>query len=129
MGTRNVILPTSRRIWDHPHAYGDKIRIRTVISDLIGSSPRVWGQEKPIVHPYHESRIIPTRMGTSGGSPLRRKIVQDHPHAYGDKDYYVNFRRKRMGSSPRVWGQALSALPCCHGQGIIPTRMGTRHIN
>ena len=129
MGTRNVILPTSRRIWDHPHAYGDKIRIRTVISDLIGSSPRVWGQEKPIVHPYHESRIIPTRMGTSGGSPLRRKIVQDHPHAYGDKRFQLSPAVTVKGSSPRVWGQDISTdTPLADGR-IIPTRVGTRLAN
>ena len=30
-----------------------------------------------------------------------------------------------MGSSPRVWGQALAFLKSLHVAGIIPTRMGT----
>ena len=31
---------------DHPHAYGDKLRLKSRVRKVIGSSPRVWGQEQ-----------------------------------------------------------------------------------
>ena len=68
-------------------------------------------------------------MGTSGGSPLRRKIVQDHPHAYGDKRFQLSPAVTVKGSSPRVWGQDISTdTPLADGR-IIPTRVGTRLAN
>ena len=30
---------------DHPHAYGDKLMLSTVLPNQVGSSPRVWGQD------------------------------------------------------------------------------------
>ena len=53
--------------------------------------------------------------------------LQDHPHAYGDKN--IRFRKSavQIGSSPRVWGQASRVGITLHNRRIIPTRMGTRH--
>ena len=50
----------------------------------------------------------------------------DHPHACGDKCKFLLLETGKLGSSPRVWGQAKS-LQCCIGiTRIIPTRVGTR---
>ena len=35
--------------WDHPHACGDKRYVTLVKVGMLGSSPRVWGQEKRII--------------------------------------------------------------------------------
>ena len=71
--------------------------------------------------------IIPTRMGTSMQKLIRNSGVRDHPHAYGDK-YSLAFPGfPELGSSPRVWGQAVRQAQSCHMNRIIPTRMGTRH--
>ena len=52
---------------DHPHACGDKIRRTTTQALPMGSSPRVWGQERrPVPHRLSKG-IIPTRVGTSSG--------------------------------------------------------------
>ena len=56
------------------------------LSKPLGSSPRVWGQDKAFKLFIAEIGIIPTRVGTS---PLREQtlsIFQDHPHACGDKE-------------------------------------------
>ena len=55
----------SYRVWDHPHACGDKFGFVPVTSSIGGSSPRVWGQAKVSVTVGFDTGIIPTRVGTS----------------------------------------------------------------
>ena len=50
---------------DHPHACGDKLPKFSKNAFVLGSSPRVWGQGKPIEELPGYSGIIPTRVGTS----------------------------------------------------------------
>ena len=65
-------------------------------------------------------------MGTSSVFASGNDLCMDHPHAYGDK-FGNNIRQaKHKGSSPRVWGQGISAVGIMLENGIIPTRMGTR---
>ena len=94
---------------DHPHAYGDKCKKCLRFTVCAGSSPRVWGQDDQLAEYYD--------------------FLKDHPHAYGDKQKFHLRRLSFMGSSPRVWGQAFLLKRLKEKQGIIPTRMGTRHSN
>ena len=73
-----------------------------------------------------ETRIIPTRMGTSIGARDEFISSEDHPHAYGDKQKIKSDVIRGLGSSPRVWGQEFAYLYWFGRCGIIPTRMGTR---
>ena len=127
MGTRFRTVPFCPVSRDHPHAYGDKYTRFAIITIIIGSSPRVWGQAK--ILPLHtvDDRIIPTRMGTSFRYILRIIALQDHPHAYGDKSYTAFKTTADLGSSPRVWGQESTFFDLATFCGIIPTRMGTRY--
>ena len=64
MGTRKENSMIISEVQDHPHAYGDKFRVKLLDFCKVGSSPRVWGQ---VTEPPPERavvRIIPTRMGT-----------------------------------------------------------------
>ena len=112
-------------VWDHPHAYGDKLN--RDISDLViaGSSPRVWGQGKAWACETDRLRIIPTRMGTRLRKSCRFNFLGDHPHAYGDKCLLPQSDCLCSGSSPRVWGQVTLSIGTTFLAGIIPTRMGT----
>ena len=85
MGTRRVQPRRITSLWDHPHAYGDKISILCSGRAKQGSSPRVWGQGILIVGSYAPAGIIPTRMGTSLHNFPQIPYRRDHPHAYGDK--------------------------------------------
>ena len=116
-----LVLP-----WDHPHAYGDKLPFVVVVLSDIGSSPRVWGQEKVIILFSDCGRIIPTRMGTRRFFKNRKSFEKDHPHAYGDKFIYNQLHSHILGSSPRVWGQVGDYVNISIITRIIPTRMGTR---
>ena len=94
---------------------------------LRGSSPRVWGQAVPQSPLCDADGIIPTRVGTSAcrlGMSVKR---WDHPHACGDKARLCNTLTCFPASSPRVWGQAALNNGVCWWEGIIPTRVGTRH--
>ena len=50
---------------DHPHACGDKVKLWKTKILFMGSSPRVWGQERGYKWLIYLIRIIPTRVGTS----------------------------------------------------------------
>ncbi len=65
-------------------------------------------------------------MGTSCVIITKKGGVKDHPHAYGDKIFFCLIHTSFIGSSPRVWGQALGFYYINSGGRIIPTRMGTR---
>ena len=85
MGTRGCGSGSKGSYKDHPHAYGDKSFKIARLSDGVGSSPRVWGQDWELLQEHYNLRIIPTRMGTSRASSDRCGRLKDHPHAYGDK--------------------------------------------
>ena len=125
MGTRHDSQHNADKAWDHPHAYGDKIRL--IINTLtgIGSSPRVWGQVSGGPAAPSSEGIIPTRMGTRMFPSRHRHINRDHPHAYGDKVPLKDKNSAEGGSSPRVWGQVGTFKNNAPIGGIIPTRMGT----
>ena len=93
---------------------------------MTGSSPRVWGQASLLTVVSVPTGIIPTRMGTSYTTLCTPQVCRDHPHAYGDKVIKVYTVICYMGSSPRVWGQAVFRMFAFALTGIIPTRMGTR---
>ncbi len=85
VGTRNLYFAPFCRIRDHPHACGDKLRIKSRLRQIVGSSPRVWGQAPSSWVVCSIYGIIPTRVGTSRKIFTGRGSVGDHPHACGDK--------------------------------------------
>ena len=113
-------------IRDHPHACGDKSQARRYEQRCIGSSPCVWGQvdgERARVGYY---RIIPMRVGTSLNTFVPSSMIQDHPHACGDKTTSRNELSSKRGSSPCVWGQDIWQFSINGTVRIIPMRVGTR---
>ena len=126
MGTRRSVAKHHIVTRDHPHACGDKGRTRYRNAPCQGSSPRVWGQDLNSILIRQNIRIIPTRVGTSMQVIMAIPKIGDHPHACGDKSKTHTTERTSVGSSPRVWGQVLSALFCASDLRIIPTRVGTR---
>ena len=75
---------------------------------------------------YRRIGIIPTRVGTRKTVSSCRNRKQDHPHACGDKEAIPPLPLPLLGSSPRVWGQAILKLELVLCARIIPTRVGTR---
>ena len=52
-------------------------------------------------------------------------MIEDHPHACGDKHEGKIYVKVVAGSSPRVWGQDSASQYASGVEGIIPTRVGT----
>ena len=75
------------------------------------------------------ARIIPTRVGTRIPNYSITTLLQDHPHACGDKIDKNTVYIGQMGSSPRVWGQAYAVKKAKRMLRIIPTRVGTSVCN
>ena len=128
VGTRKRQKVNKKYFGDHPHACGDKTECKTTRSIKEGSSPRVWGQEPLEVQLTNGYRIIPTRVGTSHTKRIVTAVLQDHPHACGDKPFYPICKTFRKGSSPRVWGQVKLEKGKTATNGIIPTRVGTSFV-
>ena len=112
---------------DHPHACGDKYFCQVRHRHVVGSSPRVWGQASWCGGSMKQRRIIPTRVGTRCICCVDCAFTQDHPHACGDKMAMKPFCGYHMGSSPRVWGQAVFQSLSSFPPRIIPTRVGTSY--
>ena len=127
MGTSCPSQPRRCKVWDHPHAYGDKVTTVPPLASVRGSSPRVWGQVCCANVPPYIFGIIPTRMGTRVVTSVLSLSLRDHPHAYGDKSFNYSPTAHIQGSSPRVWGQVITSSTRFLSSGIIPTRMGTSH--
>ena len=85
VGTRQFFRRTPTAAEDHPHACGDKTYFVGKATTSLGSSPRVWGQDKVDKPTYAKQGIIPTRVGTRSAIDLRCAAFRDHPHACGDK--------------------------------------------
>ena len=110
---------------DHPHACGDKFDRNDLLAVVSGSSPRVWGQADLRHYRVHHRGIIPTRVGTSSVFDVLQLLIEDHPHACGDKCSLPPNNRLCSGSSPRVWGQVIINAQRISPPRIIPTRVGT----
>ena len=126
VGTRQNYQPVFTKGRDHPHACGDKAQKCGQGLPRKGSSPRVWGQGNNSNRQLAGQRIIPTRVGTSINTDYIFTDNTDHPHACGDKFCRSFMSKPRVGSSPRVWGQAARNREIIKHLGIIPTRVGTR---
>ena len=85
VGTRIFFIFALYRVWDHPHACGDKHNTCKHFCLFQGSSPRVWGQVYRIWCAKNTIRIIPTRVGTRFNKCANLQTIWDHPHACGDK--------------------------------------------
>ena len=127
VGTRRKANCQQKPVRDHPHACGDKTKKYAFIGITPGSSPCVWGQVPFELSASPSPRIIPMRVGTRyRGSPAQR-VLQDHPHACGDKSCKFSISCATLGSSPCVWGQDLDSKYYIRHCRIIPMRVGTRY--
>ena len=127
VGTRLDATHVGVGCTDHPHACGDKaaVKLFKLVRDV--SSPRVWGQDQTPEYCKNAPSIIPTRVGTRLLLSFLSSSGTYHPHACGDKIRRLNIVKMHQVSSPRVWGQGLSALGFRLFLGIIPTRVGTSY--
>ncbi len=109
---------------DHPHARGENSRAERPQLRRNGPSPRAWGELSTECWLSHGIRTIPTRVGRTSLLSLTHRPAPDHPHARGE-----NLRRRlcstrRVGPSPRAWGERSIQSRWLCSTRTIPTRVG-----
>jgi len=109
---------------DHPHERGEHVYAwnRGIYGE--GSSPRAWGTPPVQEIPEPPVGIIPTSVGNTPASRLRRRRSRDHPHERGEHDDFDSTYGYYEGSSPRAWGTLGLPEKGFVPRGIIPTSVG-----
>ena len=108
----------------HPHACGEHHSFALKSTDLIGSSPRLWGTYGCCFLYYSLFRFIPTPVGNMVGLFILPGPEAVHPHACGE--HMVSQLRKggNAGSSPRLWGTCQPRPVYVACDRFIPTPAG-----
>ena len=88
----------------HPHVCGEHNTAVNRMKNSLGSSPRVWGTHTLFALRYWFRRFIPTCVGNTYLSFIRRLCKTVHPHVCGEHILKPSTAALRNGSSPRVWG-------------------------
>ncbi len=108
----------------HPHACGEHLFRRSIISYPGGSSPRMWGTHASTGALLRLTRFIPTHVGNTSARPLARPLAPVHPHACGEHSANQLSSESNAGSSPRMWGTRCNNYRCIVRSRFIPTHVG-----
>ena len=108
----------------HPHVCGEHPPGLNLVSQSIGSSPRVWGtflceNLRPL-----NGRFIPTCVGNIQHQCSTGSKATVHPHVCGEHRKLLQFTKVRIGSSPRVWGTWKTVPVYKSTYRFIPTCVG-----
>ena len=120
--SRSRSRPTPRR--DHPRVCGEKCSKSSRRCRIIGSPPRVRGEENKKCYTDGQHRITPACAGRSGLQ--RNKTVKsgDHPRVCGEKQSSNPDMYPAHGSPPRVRGEAVYPRSCSRTGRITPACAG-----
>ena len=108
----------------HPHVCGERVVQTGVRIPISGSSPRVWGTVQVAALPQAVVRFIPTCVGNGSSCSLSYLLFTVHPHVCGERALLTWGRRRKSGSSPRVWGTVHNLLSKITRCRFIPTCVG-----
>ena len=109
---------------DHPRGCGEKPSRRPPARRRKGSSPRVRGEVGDGVALHIGNGIIPAGAGRSCSTTTSSRCGRDHPRGCGEKTNARWIPARRMGSSPRVRGEAGKGSGGRPVGGIIPAGAG-----
>ena len=114
----------------YPHGYGETMPLAWRRDELMGLSPRVWGNlastacPKPVI-PYGS---IPTGMGKPKDKARCINPSAVYPHGYGETILTADSDLDTNGLSPRVWGNQITSFCGTNCTRSIPTGMGKPHV-
>ncbi len=125
-GRLGTILTTTSPV--HPHACGERRHLLPPITQMRGSSPRLWGTAKlPRVDDLVR-RFIPTPVGNGEQIRLEGIEITVHPHACGERTIPAARNEPSSGSSPRLWGTAAGAWVAAGTAAVHPHACGERTV-
>ena len=108
----------------HPHACGEHGIWPSISSQILGSSPRLWGTSFDFRFGSLPGRFIPTPVGNISYGKIMGIHQSVHPHACGEHPVRTNDSIRLNGSSPRLWGTYFCIIYHLHLQRFIPTPVG-----
>ena len=115
-------LPGSGSV--HPHARGERLRVKDRSQYHHGSSPRPWGTQQERKTRIMVMRFIPTPVGNAGPKKKPGEGRAVHPHARGERLGLRTDLDSPAGSSPRPWGTRGAPGPAAGRPRFIPTPVG-----
>ena len=97
---------------DHPRACGEHVIIRSFPRVMGGSSPRMRGTLGGAVLVDDLAGIIPAHAGNTRAVSRSIAASRDHPRACGEHCFRPLWRRRFLGSSPRMRGTPVLLQEC-----------------
>ncbi len=105
VGRTLLHYPGTRPLADHPHARGENYEGPEEPTNIVGPSPRAWGEPIAVSSTENSRRTIPTRVGRTNRTTTRESEEADHPHARGENCDNQPLQTEGSGPSPRAWGE------------------------
>ena len=113
----------------HPHGCGELVSDSLAICPVHGSSPRMWGTRTGSANNGVIDRFIPTDVGNSQMHCFLALYKPVHPHGCGELASLNLNRRRKNGSSPRMWGTQYVGSTAHLNNRFIPTDVGNSRLN
>ncbi len=110
--------------WDHPRACGEHTDHQSAFDNELGSSPRLRGTLRNVLHIPWRTGIIPALAGNTCPRWDSNPLCWDHPRACGEHSTCTCTDSADLGSSPRLRGTPGDRLGDAHLHGIIPALAG-----
>ncbi len=129
VGNTTAGWPPSFAISVHPHACGEHAPLFVISIRPAGSSPRMWGTQRPGWNVLAAHRFIPTHVGNTRRTAARGRENAVHPHACGEHRQIRIPPFPRSGSSPRMWGTRRPSLDRAPRHRFIPTHVGNTRLS
>ena len=98
------------------------------LTDIAGSSPRLWGTGVSKCQPEVVARFIPTPVGNGLGADSMIDPLTVHPHACGERSCLQSRISWIGGSSPRLWGTDHTVNENMLTMRFIPTPVGNGRV-
>ena len=109
---------------DHPRVCGEKSLGDVPRAQIIGSPPRVRGEVAIIMSVAKTRGITPACAGRRSVRARAARQPPDHPRVCGEKFIWTQALLSRLGSPPRVRGEARAARQPPLKKGITPACAG-----
>ena len=128
-GRSTLPVTQSELARDHPRACGEKMTDGENRSALIGSPPRMRGEAPKGAPSRVHIRITPAHAGRSGQHCDSCQEHRDHPRACGEKSVIAMLEDAKVGSPPRMRGEAPMVSRKRLTSRITPAHAGRSYQN
>ena len=123
-GKRHVCNAPCKGMGDHPRVCGEKDAEMAVLSQEMGSPPRMRGKAVMPSTRMSAARITPAYAGKRRWLKILDQRIRDHPRVCGEKFNGMTDDELQEGSPPRMRGKAKCQLDNVRCGRITPAYAG-----